>query len=65
MSDLKSSPHSGHASHHICLFEHNSRMLFAGDAAGNWNNPVDVPLTVPPRFDLAKALAESTGAFAS
>lgn len=47
----------GHASHHICLFEHNSRMLFAGDAAGNWNNPVDVPLTVPPRFDLAKALA--------
>ena len=47
----------GHAPHHICLFEHNSRTLYAGDAVGNWNNPVDVPLTVPPRFDLAKALA--------
>ena len=47
----------GHASHHICLFEHSSRTLFTGDAVGNWDNPVDVPLTVPPRFDLAKALA--------
>ncbi len=51
----------GHAPHHICLFERNSRTLFTGDAVGNWNNPVDVPLTVPPRFDLAKGL-ETLGA---
>ncbi len=46
----------GHAPHHVCYFERASRTLFAGDAVGNWNNPVDVPLTVPPRFDLAAAL---------
>lgn len=42
----------GHAPHHICFFEHTSGTLLTGDAVGNWNNPVDVPLTVPPRFDL-------------
>ena len=47
----------GHAPHHICILERNSRTLFTGDAVGNWNDLVDVPLTVPPRFDLAKALA--------
>ncbi len=46
----------GHAPHHICLFERNSRTLFTGDAVGNWDNPVDVPLTVPPRFDLDQGL---------
>ena len=46
----------GHASHHVCYYERTSRTLFTGDAAGNWNNPADVPLTPPPRFDLARGL---------
>ena len=46
----------GHAPHHICFFEHATRTLFTGDAVGNWNTPVDVPLTVPPRFELSQAL---------
>ena len=46
----------GHAPHHVCYYEHASRTLFTGDAAGNWSNPVDVPLTPPPRFDLARGL---------
>jgi glyoxylase-like metal-dependent hydrolase (beta-lactamase superfamily II) len=46
----------GHAPHHVCYFEHASQTLFTGDAVGNWNTPVDVPLTVPPRFDLSQAL---------
>ena len=46
----------GHARHHVCFYEQASRTLFTGDAAGNWNNPVDTPLTVPPRFDLARGL---------
>lgn len=46
----------GHAPHHVCFFERVGRTLFTGDAAGNWNNPVDVPLTPPPRFDLAQGL---------
>ena len=46
----------GHAPHHICFYERTSRTLFTGDAAGNWSNPVDVPLTVPPRFDLVRGL---------
>jgi len=47
----------GHARHHVCFFEHNSRTLFTGDAVGHWNKPVEVPLTVPPRFDLTQSLA--------
>ena len=46
----------GHAPHHVCFFEHNTRTLFTGDAVGNWSNPVDIPLTVPPRFDLELGL---------
>ncbi len=46
----------GHAPHHICFYEQATRTLFTGDAVGNWNNPVDTPLTVPPRFDLARGL---------
>lgn len=46
----------GHAPHHVCFYETASRTLFTGDAVGNWNNPVDVPLTVPPRFDLNRGL---------
>ncbi|MFC2082790.1 MBL fold metallo-hydrolase [Candidatus Bipolaricaulota bacterium] len=47
----------GHAPHHVCFLEQGTRTLFTGDAVGNWDNPVDVPLTVPPRFNLAKGLA--------
>jgi glyoxylase-like metal-dependent hydrolase (beta-lactamase superfamily II) len=46
----------GHAPHHVCFHELVSRTLFTGDAVGNWNNPVDVPLTVPPRFDIPRGL---------
>jgi glyoxylase-like metal-dependent hydrolase (beta-lactamase superfamily II) len=46
----------GHAPHHVCFHEQVSRTLFTGDAVGNWNNPVDVPLTVPPRFDIPRGL---------
>jgi glyoxylase-like metal-dependent hydrolase (beta-lactamase superfamily II) len=47
----------GHAPHHVCFIERSSRTLFAGDAAGNHGIAVDVPLTVPPRFDLDGALS--------
>jgi len=47
----------GHAYHHVCFFEPDSRTLFTGDAVGHWSEPVEVPLTVPPRFDLAQSLA--------
>ncbi|MDD4903147.1 MAG: MBL fold metallo-hydrolase [Candidatus Bipolaricaulis sp.] len=47
----------GHAPHHVCWFEQEERVLFAGDAVGHHDVPVDLPLTVPPRFDLEKALA--------
>ena len=46
----------GHAPHHVCYYERTSRTLFTGDAAGNWDNPADVPLTPPPRFDLTRGL---------
>lgn len=46
----------GHAPHHACFFEHESRTLFTGDAVGNNGISVDVPLTVPPRFDFDIAL---------
>jgi glyoxylase-like metal-dependent hydrolase (beta-lactamase superfamily II) len=41
----------GHAPHHVCYFESGSRVLFVGDAVGHHAVPVDLPLTVPPRFD--------------
>jgi len=47
----------GHAPHHLCYFEHRTKTLFTGDAVGNWRLPVNVPLTVPPRFDLELGLA--------
>ena len=47
----------GHAPHHACFFEHASRTLFVGDAAGYHGVPMDVPMTVPPRFDLDAASA--------
>ncbi len=31
--------------------------MFAGDAVGHYDVPVDLPLTVPPRFDLEKGRA--------
>jgi len=42
----------GHAPHHVCYIDGDSGTLFTGDAAGNYGIPVDVPLTVPPRFDI-------------
>ena len=47
----------GHAPHHVCYFESESRTLFAGDAVGNYGLPVGVPLTVPPRFDVEESRA--------
>ena len=41
----------GHAPHHVCFFERGRRVLFSGDALGHHNVPVQLPLTVPPRFD--------------
>jgi glyoxylase-like metal-dependent hydrolase (beta-lactamase superfamily II) len=43
----------GHSPHHLCFFDPESEILFTGDAAGHHGAPVDVPLTVPPRFDVA------------
>lgn len=50
----------GHAPHHVSFFERSHRYLFTGDALGNYALPVDLPLTVPPRFDLEKGLATLT-----
>jgi glyoxylase-like metal-dependent hydrolase (beta-lactamase superfamily II) len=47
----------GHAPHHVCFLECSSHRLFAGDAVGHHAVPVDLPLTVPPRFDMKAALA--------
>lgn len=43
----------GHAPHHACFFDAGTRTAFVGDAVGHHAVPVDLPLTVPPRFDLA------------
>lgn len=43
----------GHAPHHACFFEVGARTAFVGDAVGHHAVPVDLPLTVPPRLDLA------------
>jgi len=47
----------GHAPHHISFFERSHRYLFTGDALGNYGLPTDLPLTVPPRFDIEKGLS--------
>ena len=47
----------GHAPHHVCFYESTSGVLFAGDAVGHHGASVEVPLTVPPRFDLAASRA--------
>ncbi|MCX6091468.1 MAG: MBL fold metallo-hydrolase [Candidatus Bipolaricaulota bacterium] len=47
----------GHAPHHVSFYEPASGVLFAGDAVGHHGAPVKVPLTVPPRFDLAASRA--------
>jgi glyoxylase-like metal-dependent hydrolase (beta-lactamase superfamily II) len=47
----------GHAPHHVCFFEPTNGILFAGDAVGHHGAPVDLPLTVPPRFDSAASRA--------
>jgi len=43
----------GHAPHHVCYVERGSGVLFAGDALGNYEQAVDLPLTVPPGLDRA------------
>lgn len=43
----------GHSPHHVAFFEPASGTLFVGDAAGHQGTSVDLPLTVPPRFDVA------------
>jgi len=47
----------GHAPHHFSFFERSHGYLFTGDALGNHGVPADLPLTVPPRFDIERALA--------
>lgn len=47
----------GHAPHHISFFERRHRYLFTGDALGSHGVPADLPLTVPPRFDIEGGLA--------
>lgn len=47
----------GHAPHHLCFLDNETGTLFTGDAVGNHAILVDVPLTVPPRFDLDASLA--------
>lgn len=46
----------GHAAHHLSLFERNSKILFAGEAAGACINGGLRPATPPP-FKLEEALA--------
>ncbi len=41
----------GHAPHHVSYFEPETGVFFVGDAVGHHRTPVDLPLTVPPRFD--------------
>ncbi|MEW5826660.1 MAG: MBL fold metallo-hydrolase [Candidatus Bipolaricaulota bacterium] len=55
--DLLAIHSPGHAPHHVAFFETSTRTLFAGDAVGHFGVPVLVPLTVPPRFDVAASRA--------
>jgi glyoxylase-like metal-dependent hydrolase (beta-lactamase superfamily II) len=56
-TDLVAIDTPGHAPHHVCFFESANGILFTGDAVGHHGAPVDVPLTVPPRFDPAASRA--------
>lgn len=47
----------GHAPHHVAFLEPASGVLFVGDAVGHCHAPVGLPLTVPPRFDIAASSA--------
>ncbi len=49
----------GHAPHHLCFYEHKTRALFAGDAAGIYwpKRGRLLPTTPPPSFDLKQSLA--------
>jgi len=55
--DLVAIDTPGHAPHHVCFFEPTNEILFVGDAVGHHGAPVDLPLTVPPRFDPAASRA--------
>lgn len=55
--DLVAIDTPGHAPHHVCFFEPTNGILFAGDAVGHHDVTVDLPLTVPPRFDPAASRA--------
>lgn len=46
----------GHAPHHLCFFEHGTRALFTGDAAGVLHKGRPFPATPPPNFDLTQTL---------
>ncbi len=48
----------GHASHHLCLYDDEHRVLFAGEALGIYLPEADVyfPSTPPPDFDLVSAV---------
>lgn len=48
----------GHASHHLCFYEHQTGVLFTGDAAGIYWSKKDrlLPTTPPPSFDLEQSL---------
>jgi glyoxylase-like metal-dependent hydrolase (beta-lactamase superfamily II) len=52
----------GHAIHHVCYFEPESRVAFVGDTAGirGPRLPVVLPVTPPPDFDLQAWLASIT-----
>ena len=47
----------GHAPHHTCYVETESGCLFAGDALGNYDCRPQIPLTVPPGFDVSAGLS--------
>jgi len=51
-------PTPGHAPHHLCFFEHKTRSLFTGDAAGIYRPEAErlLPTTPPPAFDLRLSL---------
>ena len=46
----------GHAPHHMCFFEHEEGILYAGDAAGALRDGVLYCTTPPPSFDLEVSL---------
>jgi glyoxylase-like metal-dependent hydrolase (beta-lactamase superfamily II) len=48
----------GHAPHHLCFYEHRTKTLFVGDAAGIYWPKMEklLPTTPPPSFDLRQSL---------